>query len=601
MIRKFDDSEDNPDLSSIIAEPVEYKSNTLAVHKIQDSFDSSFLVRNGSESSFISQISNDDPYGMNAKPYALQVLKPYKKSHPLRQEFPQGRPASILKTTFLSEDTTNYNIPRLEVEDQVISERKKTKSFIDNSSFTSHTILKSDNKPKFADENSMFSTPKDLCSTKIEDMKNQIIKKDALIETLRMRIGKMVQELEETHRRISNIKKSENDDLIKKVQILTSKCEEYEKRTQEFRVREEDLCLIISKKEQELNYIEKDKQTSKYDYDKKLEIIQKLENALQKSEDNKKDMDKYNENLQVKLDNINKALEISNNHKNHLEQEVIRLEIIKRTQENEIKVIIDENYKSVRALTKKLDEALEESKKYQRLHEEVVVKYDILARDHETLSIKLESFEEKLNQLDKIGTLAEKEHHIRSQSSKIRAEKPANPHTNDIERQFTFQNIKERTSDISFNTTHKKTNSSPYSLRNLIREIMELLEVTNCFEIIPEIKKTISSKKEKKLVRKLANLVRECFAQDRNKDVTPAQIWRLIKKIFEDYASLKKTGNSDMNLIRQYLGDTNVVERVANLCQENKFLQVFIGKIRYKLRLQPTASINEIEAALGIY
>jgi tRNA isopentenyl-2-thiomethyl-A-37 hydroxylase MiaE len=75
----------------------------------------------------------------------------------------------------------------------------------------------------------------------------------------------------------------------------------------------------------------------------------------------------------------------------------------------------------------------------------------------------------------------------------------------------------------------------------------------------------------------------------------------LIKKIFEDYANLKKTGNSDMVLIRQYLGDANVVERVASLCQENKFLQGFIGKIRYKMRLQPTAPINEIEAALGIY
>ncbi|OMJ91212.1 hypothetical protein SteCoe_6281 [Stentor coeruleus] len=600
MIRKFDDSEDNPDLSSIIAEPVEYKSNNLAVHKIQDSFESSFLVRNGSESSFISQISNDDPYGMNAKPYALQVLKPYKKSHPLRQEFPQGRPASILKTTFLSEDTVNYNFPK-RVEDPLISERKKTKSFIDNSSFTSHTILKSDKNPKFADENSMFIIPKDPSSTKIEDIQNQLLKKDALIETLRMRIAKMVQELEETHRRISNIKKSENDDLIKKVHILSSKCEEYEKRTQELITREEDLCLIISKKEQELNYIEKNKQVSKYDYDKKCEIIHKLENELQKSEDTRKHMEKYNENFQIKLDNINKALEISNNHKNHLEQEVIRLEIIKRTQENEMKVIIDENQKSVGGLTKRLEEALEESKKYQRLHQEVVIKYENLTRDHETLSMKLESFEEKLNQLDKIGTLAEKEHHLRSQSSKIRTEKPPSPHTSDLERQFTFQNVKERASDISFNTAHKKTNSSPCSLRNLIREIMELLGVTNCFEIIPEIKKTISNKKEKKLVRKLSSLVRECFAQDRNKDVTPAQIWRLIKKIFEDYASLKKTGNSDMNLIRQYLGDTNVVERVASLCQENKFLQTFIGKIRYKMRLQPTAPINEIEAALGIY
>lgn len=600
MIRKFDDSEDNPDLSSIIAEPVEYKSNTLAVHKIQDSFESSFLVRNGSESSFISQISNDDPYAMNAKPYALQVLKPHKKSHPLRQEFPQGRPASILKTTFLSEDTVNYNFPK-RAEAPVATERKKSKSFINDTSFTSHTVKNSDKKLKFADENSMFNIPKDPGSTNIEDMSNQLLKKDALIETLRMRVAKMVQELEETHRRIANTKNSANDDLIKKVHILTSKCEEYEKRTQELISREEDLCLIISKKEQELKYIEKEKQTSKYDHEKIREVIHKLENELQKSEDSRKHIEKYNENLQIKFDNINKALEISNNHKNHLEQEVIRLEIIKRTQENEMKVIIDENQKSVGALTKRLDEALEESKKYQRLHQEVLVKYNNLARDHEELSMKLESFEEKLNQLDKIGTLAEKEHHARSQSSKIRAEKPASPKTNDLERQFTFQNVKERTSDISFNAAHKKTNSSPCSLRNLIREIMELLEVTNCFEIIPEIKKTISSKKEKKLVRKLASLVRECFAQDRNKEVTPAQIWRLIKKIFEDYASLKKSGNSDMNLIRQYLGDANVVERVASLCQENKFLQVFIGKIRYKMRLQPTAPINEIEAALGIY
>ena len=40
----------------------------------------------------------------------------------------------------------------------------------------------------------------------------------------------------------------------------------------------------------------------------------------------------------IHLKKINKALEISNNHKNNLEQEVIRLEIIKRTQENEMKV-----------------------------------------------------------------------------------------------------------------------------------------------------------------------------------------------------------------------------------------------------------------------
>ena len=159
-------------------------------------------------------------------------------------------------------------------------------------------------------------------------------------------------------------------------------------------------------------------------------------------------------------------------------------------------------------------------------------------KNYSLLNSKLFAVEEKLNKLDTM-----KLSNLEQSRTSILDSNEASSKIDDDFQHFTFHGTRETSADRTHKSCkyHRKSQSISSSFRVLIKEIMEIIGVDNIFDIIPELKKFIITRKEKKLVRKLGSLVKECFCQDRpNRDVTPAHIWRCIKRIFEEYAVLKK-------------------------------------------------------------
>ena len=394
-------------------------------------------------------------------------------------------------------------------------------------------------------------------------------------------MSKIVQELEETHKKVS--KNPTSEDTQEKLKELSKKNQIHEDQIFELKKQEKDLSSIILKKDQEIHFLDKELKLKKNDLDLHLQKIEILELELKKSEDSKAHIEKMKDHLQIKLENSNNALEMSNSLKIHLEQEVKRLESEKKTQENEMKLAIEENPKQLANLSKKYEDISEESKHYQKLFKEASDRYETLTKDHFELRNKLQSLEEKFYQIE-FHQFPRKKDHCRSISNHVTSE----------DSKF-YHNMSDPFSKI----TDKKKSSST---KALFKEIMDILSVNHIVEVIPTIKKNLLSQKEKKLIAKLKNLVRECFLQDRNgKDASPAYIWKVVKKVFEEFAVLKKAGYAEINMIKGLLGEGNLAEKVAGVCQELKVLHSFAVKIRQKLKLPHSASISEIEAALGIF
>lgn len=561
MLRRFDDIEDPQEISSIVQEPLEYKLSSQIAHKQNDSFDSSFFVKHGSDSSFISQISYEE--GPKSKLSTYQIVKNPQVHKSFTSESSILRPMSILKTTFLSEDAANYNFPKK----MPTKNPNPIRTITESSEKTDQSLSKS---KEISDEKSELFE-------KINNLENTILKKDALIETLRGRVGKMVQELEETHRRVALAKNNLNEDYILKIQQLTKKCEDYE-----------------NGQEKE-NFMRKDQERDVRMRNSELESkVRELEKMLKKGEDSKGHVEKMNENLKLKLENADKALDMAVSHKKHLEQEVIRLEVVKRTYEHEMKVVAEENQKNVASLSKKLEETAEEARFYQQQTKETGSNYDTLNKNHSLLSSKLLTLEEKLNQLDSLKFPEANRTKFSQNESKII--KDLDSH------HFTFHDFQDSQMGLQRNCNHhRKSKSISASFRTLVKEIMEILGVSNVFEIVPVVKNLFLSQKEKKLVKKMKSLVKECFSQDRlSRDITPAHVWKCIKRIFEDYANLKKLNSeSEIKLIKQYLGENNIGQKIAGLCQELKMLHGLTGKIKNKYKLPASASIHEMELALN--
>ena len=621
MLRKFEEFGNNPEVSSIIAEPLEYKSTTQNLHKINDSFESSILIKNGSDSSFISQISLDDGFLPSSKLNVYKISKPVQSTKHSRVNSIGNRPASILKTTFLSEDAGNYNFPKkviiVDPKDQkheknfevlknpensesqllklqevrIIDENKNCETYEKNKKYENYENIENyknyenyenyENFKNYESYKSYENHENKENFEKISELENQILKKDALIETLRSRVSKIVQELEETHKKVS--KNPTSEDTQEKLKELSKKNQIHEDQIFELKKQEKDLSSIILKKDQEIHFLDKELKLKKNDLDLHLQKIEILELELKKSEDSKAHIEKMKDHLQIKLENSNNALEMSNSLKIHLEQEVKRLESEKKTQENEMKLAIEENPKQLANLSKKYEDISEESKHYQKLFKEASDRYETLTKDHFELRNKLQSLEEKFYQIE-FHQFPRKKDHCRSISNHVTSE----------DSKF-YHNMSDPFSKI----TDKKKSSST---KALFKEIMDILSVNHIVEVIPTIKKNLLSQKEKKLIAKLKNLVRECFLQDRNgKDASPAYIWKVVKKVFEEFAVLKKAGYAEINMIKGLLGEGNLAEKVAGVCQELKVLHSFAVKIRQKLKLPHSASISEIEAALGIF
>lgn len=651
MSAKFEEVGETHELSSIRGDPTEFKSSTIHLHRINDSFDSYFITKNGSDSSFVSQVSFDDIVVQNINPVVNITDRSIKNNRIIESETVSNKPASILKTTFLSDDVINYNFPKkpsvpketkaksdlncIDYSDNVshkpVSINYSSSTFHSHRRTNSTQLIEENNKEQhpsnplnshrpnptvqFIDQSYKVCENKDQPSNnilnshrpnvplieenfkvyenkdqhdKIRDLENQITKKDSLIETLRIRVSKMVQELEETHTKLKAIV---IDDSSLKIQQLTKKCENYQEQIRKYESREKDILNMNTQKEQEFIAIDKEIKQKKNEIESKSHKIEFLETELKKSNDAYRNLEKIYENLQIKLENTANALDLANSHRNHLEQEVVRLEIVKRTQENEMKVILEENPKQAKVFNKKLEEANEEIKSYQQKLSESSLKLESLNNDYIEINQKLLLLEKKRSSQETNNSKS----HSRSISSYVPADNKLYYSKIGLDRHFTFQGP-----EPIPNHHHQSRHKGSSSVKAYLKEIMDLLNLDDMNEIIPAIKKQRVNKKEKKLVRKLASLINECFSQDKNdREIPPAKIWKVVKKVFEEYAALQKYNMSEINLIKHYLGDGNIVENISNICQELKLLNAFVSKVKNKLNLPSSASFTELENAIG--
>lgn len=557
MLRRFEEVDSGPDVSSI-SEIGDFKSSTQLVSKLNDSFESTFMGPTGSEISLTSQNSfYEESEKKKPRTLTLQLPRAMKNSVPLRQSS-VPRPVTVLKTVFLPDDTGNCNMPK-----------KLTPNSLKKPSETSFFSFK-----ETSPSTSLKKAPPDL-----SDLENQLIKKDALIETLRTRVAKMVEELENTHRKIA-FSKGGSEELKE----LRQKCEGYEKK----------LAILGSKdKEQEAKLIKKDLEISnltselnaiKLENDGSKGRFFRLESELTAVKLKNSQLEGLNTSLQAQVSSSTKALELSASKLTQAENEARFAVNFKKTQETEFKKTIDDNLQTIQILSKQLQDSEDNSKNLQKLLSDSQNKYDSLNRTHAGLTSKLQALEEQLSSIDRSIRVPLQER--KDQNFSFVAETPKV-----IERQFTF--------NTGENFRHKKSHSISSCSKSILREVMEVLEVGNSYEIIPCIRKLSLSHAEKKLVKKLTGFVRDCVFRDSRK-VSPGQVWRLIKKVFEDYAALVKCFQiSDINSVRQCLGDGNWAEKISTLTQEHKILRELLSKLRQKLKIPLTATVSEIELAIS--
>lgn len=590
MYRLYEESDSNLENSSLSMENIELRFNPSQIHVQPDSFDSLSNIRYGSDTSFIS-IS----YQEENKP----VKKPALSSKPLRQPNRLSRPLSILKTTFLEDDSINYDLPKRLTPDRLsmkqYSHHRDTSYISENKEFTPSHVHKDSTGTCQSAKNTRyaeltFKSPKILPESeeKISNLENTIIKKDALIETLRTRIVKMVEELEETHKKLNNNKSSVVDDL--KIIDLQSRCQDFEARLIGAASKEKELNLFLDKKDEEINLLTRELRSQRLDFDGKSELIRKLENELDHYKQKIQHLEAINENLKIKVESSMKAVEISSNHKNHIEQEVVRLEVFKRNHENEMNLIMQENSKSLENLRKKYEDSVEEGKNYQRLLKDAEFNYETLKGNNSNLYKKLQYLEEQLRNIDQSIRIPLKEKQERSNSSN-------NLLKNDKSNEK-FINKNHKTCE-----TCERTDKSFRGLREqdeIIQQVMEILKVGQSFEIIPNLKRNLAGAKEKKLVKKICRLIKDCLNRDEKGELSCGQAWRIIKRVFEDYAKLvKDPQNIELKAIKQQLGEENCVSKVSFIVQENKKMKEILAVVKKKLRLSASSSLYELESAIG--
>jgi hypothetical protein len=535
-------------------EKIELRFNP--VHRIRDSFDTLSQVQNASETSFISL-----SYQEESKP----PRNPASTSKPLRQANRLVRPLSILKTTFLEDDSLNYDLPK--------------RLTPDNSRFRDFQEPSLSGRPSQKYENS-FRNVKILNESQEKDNQNELMKKDALIETLRTRIVKMVEELEETHRKINSNKNNIVDEL--KIIDLQARCEDLEGRLQSAIVKEKELNQCLDKKDEEIGLLTKELRAQRLDFDGKSESIKKLESELEHFKQKSDHFQALVENFKVKVENSMKAVEISNDHKNHLEQEIVRLEIFKRNHENEISLAIKES-KNFESLKKTLEDKEEEAKKFQRLLKDAEFNYENLKQNNSNLLKKLQYLEDQLRSIDlSIRTpLREKQERSNSSNNLIKQDR---------------ENLSQKTCENCLKNNKKFRNIS--SSQEIVQEIMTLLNLTHSFEIIPSIKKNFQNAKEKKLIKKIVALLKDCL--NKTHELSCGQIWRIIKRVFEDYAKLvQDPQNNELQMIRKYFGEGNLMEKISSVVQENKHMKEIVSIVKKKLRLTGSASFYDVELAVS--
>lgn len=535
-MNKYEEFDSNREFSSISIDNFEFKITPQQVKHISDSFDSLAIVRNESDNSFISQVSGFEDYSHKVN------LKPAKSCTPLRQAVSLSRPLSILKTTFLDDESPlKYNLPK-KLPPDLPKTREKSESVKNSERLECKSKQLSNREEKFS------------------ELENQIIKKDALIETLRTRVVKMVEELEETKRKVNLNRVSVIDEC--KILDLQGKCEELENKLQSFQSKEKELNLCLDKKDEEIQILTKELKSMRLELDQANDSSKKLQIDLAHTRQSRESYEKMVESLKIKLETSSKAIEFSSSHKTHLEQEVVRLEVLKRAHENEMKVIIEENSKSLKALTKKNEDLNGELIKYQKLWNDSERAHEGIQSNNSKLTQRLEYLEKQLGKID------------RSFRVPLREKQGFNNFDDKVNGKGTDYLCR---GCLEMGEGKRNWEGFGGNKGLFVKDVLGGLGVDNEDDAIKAIKRLSLNGKEKKLIKKIMALVKQCLDKDKNADISCAQIWRIIKKVFEEYARMVQEYGNEIKVLRQYFGQSGLVDKLIAMSQENKRMKEELG------------------------
>ena len=547
-MNKYEEFDSNREFSSISIENFEFKITPQQVRHISDSFDSSAIVRNESDNSFISQVSGFEDYAHKVS------LKPAKSCTPLRQAPSLSRPLSVLKTTFLDDGSPRssfkYSLPKKLPPDipRIKGGKKKSES----------------GKESERLEHSFKQVSSREEEGRLSELENQVVKKDALIETLRSRVVKMVEELEETKRKVNLNRASVVEEC--KVLNLRNRCEDLESQIQSFQSKEKEMNLYLDKKDEEVQILTKELKSMRGELDQANDSCKKLQIDLTHTRQSRESYEKMVENLKMKLDTSSKAIEFSSSHKTHLEQEVVRLEILKRAHENEMNLVMEENSKGLKGLTRKNEELSQEVVKYQKLWNESVKAHEGIQTSNSKLTQRLEHLESQLGKIDKSFRVPLREKqgtsNLNGFDDKVNAKGG----------EYLCQGCLEVREG-----KRNREGCGGDSRVFFVKEVFEGLGVDSEDEAIKAIRRLALNGKEKKLIKKVVALVKQCLDKEKNAEISCTQIWRIIKKVFEEYARMVQEYGNEIKVLRQYFGQIGLVDKLIAMSQENKRMKEAMG------------------------
>lgn len=171
-------------------------------------------------------------------------------------------------------------------------------------------------------------------------------------------------------------------------------------------------------------------------------------------------------------------------------------------------------------------------------------------------------------------------------------EKKANRH---------FSNERKRENKELSNERERKRDISNARRRSCSSQRV-LVEITDCLhcgksEIMTKLRKL---KRSERLEQRLEMMIRDLSSQ--TGELTTKHIWKCIRGLVEEYIVLKKgnDGSSVLTKLSKILSvkDSEVVNQVKKLTEEQKNMNTLVDKIKKMLCLSPHAALQEVEDTL---
>jgi len=340
---------------------------------------------------------------------------------------------------------------------------------------------------------------------------------------------------------------------------------------------------------------------------KKRAIIETLENE---NESLKSELSVLSKKYEARIDALNSRVEKLKREKEELNADLRsmeqRLEAVSRKRDVEddqekmlLKASLEESNIQIRTLTHQNEELLHRLETLKRLHEEkdrnYLMKLDSSYQENTRL------IEEKVNQIraelheknkDKIALYKQKIAKLEAENDDLRMQLGSK-----------VEELKSQTREM------RKNSSDGFGgvTKRLLRDLADELEVQNMNEILPRLKEILhESKSNTKFVDKVTELVASCSPPGHFKSrPTVKQAWKWIRRLMEEYMSMKKgTTDSSREILRTIMDYLNVEEKgeaiskVKQLLSENSLMNKIIKKIKVIHNLDWVTSLIELDRKL---